>query len=198
MLHSMRLRNLRSFSGDEKSPYVDLKPLTVLVGKNSSGKSSFLRSLPLLRQSVEAKTSGPILWYGSYVDFGAFSEAKIYDSNVDTIFFGFKLTIKIDKGDSFYYQNYLMEKSPELDTIDIDVEIGVGESAKKTVANSVKLKLGEFEYLFKFHPIGKCSLTINNKEEFSQENLSYIPGDKFIPHIGRFQKFDREIAGKKQ
>lgn len=197
MLHSMRLRNLRSFSGDENSPYIDLKPLTVLVGKNSSGKSSFLRSLPLLRQSVEAKTSGPILWYGSYVDFGAFSEAKIYDSDIDTIFFGFKLTIKIEKTDNHFFNSYLIENSVGLNFIDVDVEIGVGESAKKTASNSVKLKFGEFEYVFKFSQAGKCSLTINNKEEFSQENLSYIAGDRFIPHIGKLQKFDRDITGQK-
>ena len=58
MLKSIRLRNLRSFPNDDDAPYVDLKPLTVLIGKNSSGKSSFLRSLPLLRQSVEANTTG--------------------------------------------------------------------------------------------------------------------------------------------
>lgn len=76
MLQSIRLRNLRSFADTDNSPYIDLKPITVLIGKNSSGKSTFLRSLPLLRQSVEAHTTGPILWYSSYVDFGAFSEAK--------------------------------------------------------------------------------------------------------------------------
>ena len=95
MLQSIRLRNLRSFADDDHSPYVDLKPLTVLIGKNSSGKSSFLRSLPLLRQSVEANTTGPILWYSSYVDFGAFSEAKKFDSKKNIIYFDFKFDLKI-------------------------------------------------------------------------------------------------------
>jgi hypothetical protein len=51
---------------------IDLKPITILVGRNSSGKSTFLRSLPLLRQSITTKTSSPVLWYGDLVDFGSF------------------------------------------------------------------------------------------------------------------------------
>ena len=54
---------------------VDIKPINVLVGTNSSGKSTFLRTFPLLRQSVEKRTRGPILWNGTYVDFGSYSNA---------------------------------------------------------------------------------------------------------------------------
>lgn len=54
---------------------MELRPITILIGRNSAGKSTFLRSLALLRQSLEAKSSAPILWYGDYVDFGDFSSA---------------------------------------------------------------------------------------------------------------------------
>ena len=81
MLKSLRLRNFRGFSEDENAPFLDLKPITILVGKNSSGKSSFIRSLPLLRQSVEANTTGPILWFGPYVDFGSFNQVLKKDAN---------------------------------------------------------------------------------------------------------------------
>ncbi|TQQ21711.1 AAA family ATPase, partial [Vibrio cholerae] len=53
MLRSIRVRNFRSFSNSDKNSFIEIKPLTVLLGKNSSGKSSFLRTFPLLRQSVE-------------------------------------------------------------------------------------------------------------------------------------------------
>lgn len=51
---------------------IDIKPITLLVGKNSGGKSSFLRSFPLFRQSLLTRTSSPILWFGDLVDFGSF------------------------------------------------------------------------------------------------------------------------------
>lgn len=63
---------LRNFRGLADTGMVILKPITLLVGANSSGKSSFLRMFPLFKQSVSAKTIGPLLWYGNEVDFGTF------------------------------------------------------------------------------------------------------------------------------
>lgn len=84
---------LESFRALVDTGFVSLRPLTVLVGKNSSGKSSFLRFLPLLRQSVEARTTGPIQWYGDYVDFGGFDETLSSSSDDKAIRFGFRLTL---------------------------------------------------------------------------------------------------------
>jgi len=50
-------------------------PITILVGKNSAGKSTFARSFPLIRQSTETKKRAPILWFGDRVDFGSFDES---------------------------------------------------------------------------------------------------------------------------
>ncbi|QDY47006.1 AAA family ATPase (plasmid) [Planococcus glaciei] len=73
MMESIRIRNLRSLKDTGE---VELKPLTLLVGKNSSGKSTFLRTFPLFKQTIETKTNEPILWYSSrYVDFGSFHES---------------------------------------------------------------------------------------------------------------------------
>lgn len=70
---------------------VEIKPITVLVGKNSSGKSTFLRTFPLLKQTIDTKTSVPILWYEeNYVDFGDFNESINRDTIEDTIEFGFE------------------------------------------------------------------------------------------------------------
>ena len=74
-MRAIRLRSIRSLSD---TGFVELRPLTILVGRNSSGKSTFLRILPLLRQSVEARTTGPIQWYGDYVDFGGFEETPYH------------------------------------------------------------------------------------------------------------------------
>lgn len=73
-MHSIRLKNFRSF---EDTGPIELRPITILVGANSSGKSTFLRFFPLLRQSVEAATQSPLVWYSDkgYVDFGDFSQA---------------------------------------------------------------------------------------------------------------------------
>lgn len=87
---------LQSFRSLLDTGFIDLRPLTILVGRNSSGKSSFLRFLPLLRQSVEARTTGPIQWYGDYVDFGGFKETRSTFSDDDEMRLGFRTTLEPD------------------------------------------------------------------------------------------------------
>lgn len=72
---------------------IQIKPLTFLLGSNSSGKSTFLRTFPLLRQSTEANTVGAILWYGTYVDFGTHDDAKNRYSNNNEISFSFSFDL---------------------------------------------------------------------------------------------------------
>lgn len=87
-MKSVKIEGLRSL---QNSGYIDIKPITLLLGENSSGKSTFLRTFPLLRQSTESTTRGPILWYGSYVDFGSFDDALSHFSEDKTISFSFKI-----------------------------------------------------------------------------------------------------------
>ena len=71
-MNSIQVKNLRSLTDTGK---IDVKKINILVGTNSSGKSTFLRIFPLLKQSFNKKINGPILWCGDdddYVDFGSF------------------------------------------------------------------------------------------------------------------------------
>ncbi|WP_210168475.1 AAA family ATPase [Aureimonas sp. Leaf460] len=61
---------------------IEFKPINIIVGKNSSGKSTFVRSLPLIRQSLLTRTNAPILWFGDLVDFGSYKTA-VFDHNID-------------------------------------------------------------------------------------------------------------------
>lgn len=99
-IKSLRVRNLRSFGLD--NDFVPLKKLNLLVGRNSSGKSTFLRTFPLLRQSAEADTRSPILWYGSFVDFGDLRTAARAGS--DEVMFDFNLSLNIDDALDFWDQ----------------------------------------------------------------------------------------------
>lgn len=86
-MDAFRIENLRSL-GD--TGFVQLRPITLLVGQNSSGKSTFLRALPLLRQSVGIRATNPILWWGDYVDFGNFEVALNTQAATKAITFHFQ------------------------------------------------------------------------------------------------------------
>ncbi|MDC4694740.1 AAA family ATPase [Acinetobacter baumannii] len=50
MITSLSLENFKSF---QKLDNLEIKPLTILLGKNSCGKSSIIQSLLLLKQTLE-------------------------------------------------------------------------------------------------------------------------------------------------
>lgn len=82
MLKSISLENYKCFK--EKTD-IDIAPLTVLCGVNSSGKSSILKSLLMLKQSYENESSShSLLLSGDYVDNGSFDDI-IYHNNKDDI-----------------------------------------------------------------------------------------------------------------
>ena len=58
-MQAFRLQNFRGF---RDTGWIQIKPLTLLVGANSTGKSSLLRFLPLLRQSMATETGVPFAW----------------------------------------------------------------------------------------------------------------------------------------
>ena len=89
------VQNIRSL---KSLPTIDLKPLTILVGKNSAGKSTFARLLPLLKQSSEKRKKSPILWWGRLVDFGSFDEVHTSFSEEEFI----DITIKIKSSSSIF------------------------------------------------------------------------------------------------
>src|SRR5579872_1088671 len=73
------LRNFKAFHYLEDT---DIRPLTVLVGANSAGKSSLLQSLLLLKQTSEAdRFSGVLKFDGEWTKLGGFSTVV---SNFDT------------------------------------------------------------------------------------------------------------------
>ncbi len=74
MITHIRMKNFKSW---KDSGEVKLAPLTGFFGKNSSGKSSLLQMLLLLKQTAERKDVEEVIFFGdesSYVNLGDFRE----------------------------------------------------------------------------------------------------------------------------
>lgn len=65
----IHLKNYRCFADTGK---IQLRPLTLLIGANSSGKSSFLRFFPALAQTLRSETYGAFSFTNDWVDLGSF------------------------------------------------------------------------------------------------------------------------------
>jgi predicted ATPase len=84
MLTGLRLQNFKSW---DDTGQIRLAPLTVLFGRNSSGKSSLLQSLLLMKQTVDSLDQLQVLNLGSpdaLVDLGTYGNLVFgHDTNRD-------------------------------------------------------------------------------------------------------------------
>lgn len=85
-MDTIRISNLRCL---EDTGVIKMRPLMIVVGANSSGKSTFVRSFPLFKQSLDVKKRGPILWYGNEVDFGSYDTALSRGKDLMVFEFGY-------------------------------------------------------------------------------------------------------------
>lgn len=139
-MDSIRVERLRCL-GD--TGYIQLKPITVLIGQNSSGKSSFLRILPLLKQSLESRTTGPILWSGRLVDFGNFEDAHQIGAE-DNIEFSFNFRLESRKfipGRDLSYFLFSGEATNILNTFPITLTLQISENKKKETTRTSRIFL---------------------------------------------------------
>ena len=180
-MDSIRVERLRCLSD---TGYIQLKPITVLLGQNSSGKSSFLRILPLLKQSLEFRTTGPILWSGRLVDFGNFEDAHQTGAEDNIEFsFNFKLeSRKFPHSRDFYF--LFSVESNILNTFDIILTLQVSEHKKKETTRTSKIFLQLEDSKIQLDFGEDDSLTNFLVNSFNVLNL----GNKYIA-----RKFDRSL-----
>jgi predicted ATP-dependent endonuclease of OLD family len=84
MLKCLELENFKAFGERQKIPFA---PITLIFGPNSSGKSSILQALYLLKQTKEHKNSNSLLVSrikDGIVDMGTFSD-YIFDHKGDNL-----------------------------------------------------------------------------------------------------------------
>ncbi|MEA4906928.1 MAG: AAA family ATPase [Anaerolineaceae bacterium] len=182
-MDAIRITNLRSL---EDTGFIDLKPITILVGQNSSGKSTFLRTFPLLRQSIEERTTGPILWYGRYVDFGSFSESVNTNTKLKEISFGFRFSISPDIRQRNYYINRTNKNDRnEAMRIEALVTIQNNKLREEGFVSNINIIVDDKDtYYVKTEPDGNVlELFVNNKNLSQYISSSHFSMNTLFPVI---------------
>jgi predicted ATPase len=82
MINKITFKNYKSFK-DEQT--LELKPLTVIIGKNSSGKSAIVKLPTLIEGSLSGNFEDPILTVNNEVELGAEFRDLIYGREVGTL-----------------------------------------------------------------------------------------------------------------
>ncbi|PHJ59047.1 ABC transporter permease [Nostoc linckia z18] len=122
MINSLRLRNFKAF----ENQLLELKSLTLISGYNSTGKSSVLQAISLLRQSYQQGLlhSTGLLLNGNLVNIGRASDALYENAKEDYV--GFELIFQNEiKGIWHFNYNSLEREADVLElgfkSVDADV-----------------------------------------------------------------------------
>jgi len=119
-LKSISFENYKAFY--EKQT-IQLKPITILIGKNSSGKSSIAKLLTLLENSLMAESDEPLLLNNNGVELG---------EDFENLFFG-------NKSGGFLNLHIEFENSTK-------IEVGLREKSTKFGKRSYGLEIYEWKY----------------------------------------------------
>lgn len=169
MITHIRIQNLRSLVD---TGFIEIKPLTILLGANSSGKSTFLRSFPLFTQSVSKSLREPISWFDdAYVDFGDYDTAKSRMAKEgEGIMFSYKF---VDLSPIFYDNRYYSRFGGDMEHLvasefcdSCTLELSFQKDSKGTFVNKVI--------------IVKDSLTLEFNISDRNSNVSIIVNDVVV------------------
>jgi len=197
-MNNIRVKNIRSLID---TGTVKLAPLTMLLGRNSSGKSTFLRLFPLFKQSWNTKNRGALALYGDLVDFGDFESMKTKHKNCDSI--GIEFEINIFDDERKLYFPFREKNSPEI-PCSCSLEIKQN-SIGLLYCSEVELSIKKHKFVAKFSQDGEVLLLkindIDCTSKITGVNVTYAGRSVCLPSFyrkdtkqeQRFHAFDLEL-----
>ncbi|MBS1519474.1 MAG: DUF3696 domain-containing protein [Bacteroidetes bacterium] len=82
MINKIFFSNYKSFKSKQE---IDLKPITILIGKNSSGKSAISKLVPLLSDSLSGNFSPVMKWENYGIKLGLSNKDLVYNRAITSI-----------------------------------------------------------------------------------------------------------------
>lgn len=198
MITHVRIENFRSL---KDTGWIQIKPVNILLGANSSGKSSFLRSFPLFLQSVTKDLRGPISWFDdSLVDFGDYKTSKNrYAADDEFIKFSYKIhgPYSVYSYYSLYdlglsYMEYLQNED------EIELSIFYACDKEGTYVNKIEILWNENKYVLQISSRkDQVQAIFNNEMSFFSDwywdqstNRGMFPRSYIMPSNGKHILFD--------
>ena len=189
-METLRLINYKCF---EDTDTFSFKPINLLVGSNSSGKSSFLEFLALIKQSLGVRKNGALLWSSEDgVDFQDFRNT-VRNGNGD-ITFTFK--IKASK--------FLLRRVPE-DIAFADITLTIAqEDNKADYIKSIRIDCGDHieisftNTLVSYIKINGESINPTKHSQYAEQGKEIIPNIDFIDFETSCKAYEEESKYEKE
>ncbi|MBB5075489.1 AAA family ATPase [Nonomuraea endophytica] len=186
MITNLRLQNFKAW---EDSGFIKFGPITAFFGSNSSGKTSFLQSLLLLKQTAESADRGRVFDLGgpaSLVSLGTFNDITFQHDSERTV----GIDIGWQEDSDFEIRNTETKKRDAIAASrDLSLSVLVRELRSFPVVQRVEYGLGDLRF----------SLTRRGgKDEYSLDSNSYpfkrVSGRPWpLPSPGKFYSFPDQV-----
>lgn len=162
MNKSIKLNNFRGFQDQN----FDLSRVNIFIGENSSGKSSFLKFLLSLKQTIEEPEISNLILNGNLVDLGNYKETIHFHDEEKVINFNFSF-----KNELLDFYKYFFDEDPEkINIIEpyIDYDTFVDFEINRELSSHKEIKT-----VFVNEKLGKLSIFIN--EDKNEAHLGEQP-----------------------
>lgn len=175
MLKELRLSNFRLFD-DEVT--VRFRPITVLIGRNNSGKSSIIKFLLMLRQSLNKDSSLFLNSEGSEVNLGNFSgleNSSLKEKlSVKKDSLCFELTVKERKTPGNIVASYIQKNIGSNNETNKDMELSYTTSAEISYRKKEK-NVKRHEVIVSYN---EKEQLIRNKDNPEENNINLLDFSK--------------------
>ncbi|WP_093169318.1 DUF3696 domain-containing protein [Sinosporangium album] len=186
MITNLRLQNFKAW---EDSGNVEFGPITAFFGSNSSGKTSFLQSLLLLKQTAESADRGRVFDLGgaaSLVSLGTFNDITFQHASERTV----GVEIEWREDEAFEIRN-TETKGQDLiaSSRDLGISVQVRDVRSFPVVQQVEYGLGDLRF-----SLARSS----GKDEYALSSDGYrfkrVSGRPWpLPSPGKFYSFPDQV-----
>ena len=184
MLTNIRLRNMKAL---EDTGDLAIKPLTMLIGPNSAGKSTVLQALLMIKQTVDSRDlRNPLTINGPWVEMGSFRDiirGRDTDSNL-------AIDLSFASRDPFgwldwLYNPYASLYFPETDDSDTGMGMLAQVSFKETRYGRIGSQKFAFEYVW------------DSNDEYTNDEYTnpILSGIVLLQEDGKHHTFNLRVPG---
>lgn len=209
MIRSIKLENFKSI---QESCEIEMAPITLLMGPNSSGKSSIIKPLLLMKQTADSRDiQRSVQFDGAYVSLGAFHDFVFNHDNSSQVKFTINFeparpliwrarTTKRTTSGRVFWKMVREEIKPENVTVIVSLGIGTQEQiiTKKTTYRFGDGNTG----LFEIEKVRGERGVYSGKVSYKDEEMAYAPlkKSKFYdmsqsPRLVEYQPLRRSELG---
>ena len=182
---------VKGFKSIAEECTIEICPLTILAGANSSGKSSIMQPLLMLKQTLEARhDAGPLLIHGPNVQFTEATQflSKLAGKKGQTK----RLQIQIEVQDAEYIpsvQTIFSRDSMGFKIVQMTIEVKKAEQRIKYFTLHPEMSVEEIRAMGNQGPIpnnfnkvtrSSCFLCLQSEDGIRPLNVTYVPFEACI------------------